>query len=373
MTLAAADLHRALRDAGVGFFTGVPDSLLASFCAHVAAAEPAEHHVVAANEGGAVAIAAGHHLATGEVPLVYLQNSGLGNLVNPALSLLARSVYAIPCVLLVGWRGEPGVPDEPQHVAQGRVTLQQLALLDVPALTLPADRGAAEECVREAVIGARDRSGPVAVVVGAGVLQRIPAVTDEASRLRREDVVIAALRAAPEDAIVVSTTGMISRELHEYRARTGATSTDFLTVGSMGHASSIALGVALARPTRPVVVLDGDGAALMHLGAFAVIGDCAPRHLKHVVLNNAAHDSVGGQPTAARTTRLAGVAAACGYRWTQEAESREGLESSLGELFAADGPALLDVRVARGARAGLGRPGGSLLERKRAFMAHVQP
>jgi phosphonopyruvate decarboxylase len=371
--LAPDQFHDWLVGAGVSFFTGVPDSLLKHYCAHLEAAVDGDRHVIAANEGSALALGIGHHLGTGGTPLVYLQNSGLGNLVNPVLSLAAPGVYAVPAVLLVGWRGEPDRPDEPQHLTQGRVTPQQLEVMDVPFRVLPTEPEQARDVAREVVALAGAQSRPSALLVRAGTFSAGPAggTGVELSDLGREEAVGAVLDAAGPDALVVATTGMIGREVFEHRARRGEPPRDFLTVGGMGHASSVALGLALSRPDRSVVLLDGDGAALMHLGALAVIGERAPANLRHVVLNNGAHDSVGGQPTAARAVDLPGIASACGYRAAESVSTARALADAVRRCLARPGPALVEVRVRRGARGDLGRPTSSPRENKAAFMAHA--
>lgn len=340
-----------LEKGGVGFFTGVPDSLLKSFCAWIAD-NRAGRHVIAANEGAAVALAAGRHLATGEAALVYMQNSGEGNAVNPLASLADPDVYSIPMVLLVGWRGEPGVHDEPQHVKQGKITLSLLETMGIPAEVLSENEDEALLQVRRMVKLAREESRPVALVARKGafagyVLQsRVPDVAP----LVREKAIEEVLSTLPEDAAVVSTTGMISREVYETRERRGeGHGRDFLTVGSMGHAVMIALGIAKARPERPVFCLDGDGAVLMHMGSLAIAGQSGAANLTHIVFNNAAHDSVGGQPTVAGAIDLAAVAAACGY-------NRPGA------------PVFKEIKVAKGARKDLGRPKEPPQVNKRLFM-----
>jgi len=347
--LSCTDFLNWLDAAGVDFFAGVPDSLLKDFCACLADTRPAASHVIAANEGGAVALAAGHWLATRRPALVYMQNSGQGNAVNPLASLADPDVYSIPMVLLVGWRGEPGIHDEPQHVKQGKITLSLFETLGIPVSVLPDTPDDAQRAVAESIRLALDGNRPVALVVRKGtfekhVLQNKPA---DIAPLRRETAVETVLQSLPPTAVVVSTTGMISREVYETRARLGHEhSRDFLTVGSMGHALMIALGIAKAQPARPVVCLDGDGASIMQMGNLAIAGQSGCPNLFHFVLNNAAHDSVGGQPTVGGTINLPAIAAACGYR----------VLSSLSFAPAPSAPSFLEIRVAKGARPDLGRP-----------------
>lgn len=348
----------ALEAAGVDRFVGVPDSLMKGFSAALAADVPAARHVIAANEGTAVAVAMGHALVSGRPALVYLQNSGLGNTVNPLLSLVDPEVYGVPMVLLIGWRGEPGVADEPQHVKQGRVTPAMLDAMEVPWQELHAGVEDVEGLVRGAVDGAVRREGPVAIVVRKGAFGAVDvdarvAAQDVASR---EEALTRIVAAIPDGAFVVSTTGMLSRELFELRVAAGSgDALDLLTVGGMGHASSIALGAALADPDREVWCLDGDGALLMHMGALAVIARSAGPRFHHVVFNNRVHDSVGGQPTAIDVVDVPALARAAGYRWAGRAESSAEMDAALPDI-AGSGPALLELVVRPGNRPDIGRP-----------------
>ena len=339
-----------LNELGVGFFTGVPDSLLKSFCAYVTD-NCGEKHVIAANEGGAVGLAAGHYLATGKPALVYMQNSGQGNAVNPLCSLADPDVYSIPMVLLVGWRGEPGVKDEPQHVKQGKVTVSLFETLGIPTEILPDDEFAALELTRQMVEKSKSESRPVALIVRKGLFAeyKLQDKKPDISALPREHAIEGILKSLPEDAVVVSTTGMISREVYETRERLGQDhSRDFLTVGSMGHAVMIALGIAMARPDRRVFCLDGDGASIMQMGNMAIAGQSGCANLTHIVFNNAAHDSVGGQPTVGGSVDLSAIAASCGYD----------VERALGDPHDLRGskPRFIEIKVAKGARGDLGRP-----------------
>ena len=360
---------------GAEFYTGVPDSQLRPLCDYLMNTYGTEplHHVIAANEGNAAALAAGYHLATGKTPVVYLQNSGEGNIINPAASLLHRQVYGIPAVFVVGWRGEPGDHDEPQHIYQGAVTLRLLEDLEIAHFEIGPETE--EEAVREAMEQFRPilaEGGSVAFVIGKGGLTyEGKAIYQNSYKMTREEAVRQIARAAGED-VVVSTTGKASRELFEFRAESGGGhSRDFLTVGSMGHASSIALGIALHRPDKRVWCLDGDGAMLMHMGAMAVIGQSCPGNLIHVVLNNGAHESVGGMPTAAGGLDLPGIARACGYPRAVTVETPEALEAALAEARARQELCLMEVKCAIGARADLGRPTATPRENKRAFMKRL--
>lgn len=368
----AAIFTQALKARGAGLFTGVPDSTLSSFCAYLSDNAQATEHVIAANEGNAVAIAAGHHLATGGLGVVYMQNSGLGNALNPLVSLAAPEVYRIPVLLVVGWRGEPGVHDEPQHAKQGGITLAQLDLIGVPYWIADAD--VALDTMLDAVFNAlRETNAPVAIVVRSGSFEKYAARRTVAmlSALRREEALRALLSLADSSDLLLATTGKASRELFELRAQAHEAQRDFLTVGSMGHVSSLALGVALGNPLRRVICLDGDGALLMHMGALAVIGQLKPRNLLHVLLNNGAHESVGGQPTAAGGIDFAKVAAACGYNAHFLARDIPSLRDAWDKAKQVSGPVLLEVQVAIGSRKELGRPSVPPCKTKELFMSYA--
>ena len=364
----------ALLDAD--FYTGVPDSQLKALCSFLMdqyGLDPARH-IIAANEGNAAALAAGYHLATGKVPVVYLQNSGLGNIVNPAASLLNEKVYGIPCLFIVGWRGEPGVHDEPQHLFQGEITLPLLNTLDIPYFVI--GKTTTEEQVQAKLAEYRAlfaQGKQAAFVVRKGALEYSgKTVCRNAHPMSREEAIGRILAAAGDDP-VVSTTGKASREVFEYRTAHGqGHGRDFLTVGSMGHSSSVALGISLQKPDRRVWCLDGDGAALMHLGAVAIIGANRPANLVHVVLNNEAHESVGGMPTVAGRVDLCAIARACGYPGAVSVDTTETLDKALAAVKAGHELALIEVKCALGARADLGRPTTTPQENKAAFMAWLE-
>lgn len=347
---------------GIELFCGVPDSLLKSFCAYLTDSQP-ERHVIAANEGGAIGLAAGHYLATDKMACIYMQNSGQGNAVNPLASLADPDVYSIPMVLLVGWRGEPGAHDEPQHVKQGKVTLTLFETLGIPVRVLPADEEGAFQAVDEMVAIAKNESRPVALVVRKGTFAeyKLQSIRENIVETPREEMIECIVREYGNEAVFVSTTGMISRELYETRVRMGQDhSRDFLTVGSMGHASMIAMGIARAKPDKMVICLDGDGASLMQMGNMAIVGQSGCENLLHIVLNNAAHDSVGGQPTVADEVNLSDIAQACGY---SVASFIPGVRTS-----AYGRPTFMEIRVSKGARKDLGRPKESPQVNKKLFM-----
>ncbi|USG61998.1 phosphonopyruvate decarboxylase [Sneathiella marina] len=364
-----------LKDTDIDFFTGVPDSLLKSFCAYVTDNTTEKNHVIASNEGAAVGLAIGYHLSTGKIPLVYFQNSGLGNAINPLMSLADSDVYSIPMLLLIGWRGEPGVPDEPQHVKQGRVLLEKLDAMEIPYWVLSGEEEDDLQSLQSAVLSARENNFPVALVAKKGSFAPYLQPEKEASSLplSREEGIQRIIDCTSTDDIIVATTGMASRELFEYRAHCDqGHQRDFLTVGGMGHTSQIALGISMQKPDRRVICLDGDGAALMHLGSMAIIGSSKCHNFKHIILNNGAHDSVGGQPTVGFTVSLSEIAKSCGYIRSDVVDNAEDLEQSLKEFLSSDGPALLEVKIKTGNRKDLGRPTISPTQNKENFMRFIQ-
>jgi phosphonopyruvate decarboxylase len=372
--IAPAAFHAALKRSGLTFFAGVPDSLLKDLCAFIADQVPAEDHVITANEGAAVALAAGYHLATGQPAVVYLQNSGTGNAINPLLSLADPAVYAIPMLLLIGWRGEPGATDEPQHVTQGRIQERLLEAIEVTYEVIGPDTEDVEGTIAAHVDAMRADPRPHALLIRKGTFAPYQLVGPALAPrpLSRTAAIEAVAAHAPPDAVVVSTTGFTSRELFDARERRGQPhSRDFLTVGSMGHASQIALGIAQRHGTRTVICLDGDGAVLMHMGNLAIIATRAPANMHHVVLNNGAHDSVGGQPTAAASVDLAGVARACGYRTSAVASTADELAALLDDHLSQPGPTFLEVRVQSDPTTTAGRPTSSPTDNKTALMREL--
>ena len=369
--LKCKNFYTLLIKNGIDFFTGIPDSLLKDFCAYITDNTKDENNIIVANEGNAVALAAGYHLATGKIGLVYMQNSGQGNAINPLTSLVDAEVYGIPVLLLIGWRGEPGKRDEPQHVKQGKITLGLLETLGIPHEILPDNIEKASKILRTAIDVLKQKHMPYALIVRKGTFEtcELKSTINYQFELSREDAIKLIIDYLGSQDIVVSTTGKTSRELFEYREelRQGHAK-DFLTVGSMGHSSQIALAIALSKPSRKVYCLDGDGALIMHMGSLSSIGLKSPKNFKHIVLNNCAHDSVGGQPTAGFNIDIPGIAKACGYKAVYYAEKRKELENRLRLLKAAQGPALLEIKVNKGARKNLGRPTTSPKENKKEFM-----
>jgi len=361
-----------LKAAGIDFFAGVPDSLLKNICAYITDNLPKEQNIIAANEGGAMGIAAGYHLSTGKIGVVYMQNSGEGNIINPLASLTDREVYNIPVLLLIGWRGRPGVHDEPQHVKQGKVTTGLLNTMGIDYSVLSKDEAQAAKQIAAAVNHMTRTNEPYALVIEKDTFEAytLQSKVDSALTLSREEAIETVVEALPAEAAVVSTTGMISRELFEIRERRGeGHGHDFLTVGSMGHASQIALGIALQQKHRPVFCFDGDGASIMHMGNMAITAQMQPKNMVHVVFNNGAHDSVGGQPTVGLDIDLPAVARAVGYRQVCSVKTKDELRQALTAV--AEGPVFLEVQVRKGNRKDLGRPTTTPVQNKEALMAFL--
>lgn len=364
----------ALREKGIDCFAGVPDSLLKNICAYITDHFDAAHNIIAANEGAAVGLAAGHYLATGQPACVYMQNSGEGNIINPLASLTDQEVYNIPVLLLIGWRGRPGVHDEPQHVKQGKVTTGLLNVMGVNYEVLSKEEDKAAKQIEKAAKALANKE-VFALVIEKDTFEDYKLQNVEVNDLSmsREDAIQTVAAALGEKDCIVSTTGMISRELFEYRAAMNqGHERDFLTVGSMGHASQIALGIALAQPERRVWCFDGDGAAIMHMGSMAIVANKAPKNYVHVVFNNGAHDSVGGQPTVGLKIDLPAVAKAVSYKAIYSVETKEYLQELLEKLKAQDGPVLLEVKVRKGNRKDLGRPTTTPIQNKEALMSFLK-
>lgn len=361
---------------GSDFYTGVPDSQLKALCNYLMdtyGIDP-KHHVIAANEGNCTALAAGYHLATGKVPVVYMQNSGEGNIINPVASLLNDKVYAIPVIFVVGWRGEPGIHDEPQHIYQGEVTLKLLEDMDIASFVIGKETTEEEmEAKMEEFRAILAKGKDVAFVIRKGALTDAPKVEyKNDNTMVREQIIQHIVKATGEDPII-STTGKASRELFETRVANGQSHKyDFLTVGSMGHSSSIALGVAVNKPGQKIWCVDGDGAVLMHMGSMAVLGANKPDNLVHVVINNGAHETVGGMPTVASEIDVVAIAKACGYPNAVSVDNFEDLDKELLAAKARNELSLIEVKCSIGAREDLGRPTTTALENKQNFMDYLK-
>ena len=354
------------------FYTGVPDSQLKALCNYLMNVYGIDekHHIIAANEGNCTALAAGYHLATGKVPLIYMQNSGEGNIINPTASLLNDKVYAIPAIFVIGWRGQPGIHDEPQHIYQGQITCDLLDLMDIENFTIDTDTTIEElENVMKEYEKLLKDGKQVAFVVKKGALSYDGEIKYQNDNdMVREEIIEHIVNVTGENPII-STTGKASRELFEIRERNNQSHKyDFLTVGSMGHTSSIALGVAINKPDEKVWCIDGDGSLLMHMGAMAVVGNFNPKNLVHVVINNEAHETVGGMPTAVNKTDLVEVAKACGYSYAVTVDNFKRLDEELNKVKSLDKLSFIEIKSSIGARDDLGRPTTTAIENKENFM-----
>ena len=356
---------------GIDFFAGVPDSLLKNICAYIADNLDDKHNIITANEGAAVALAAGYHLATGKVGCVYMQNSGEGNAVNPLASLTDKEVYHIPVLLLIGWRGRPGIHDEPQHVKQGKITTGLLNVLGINYEVLNKEEDFAKRQIDKAINSIRTTGEAYALVVEKDTFDSytLQNVIKNDLTLVREEAVQMVTKSLDKNDVVVSTTGMISRELFEYREAAGdGHQNDFLTVGSMGHASQIALGIALQKPNRKIFCFEGDGAVLMHTGSMAITASKKPNNFYHIVFNNGAHDSVGGQPTVALDIDLPAIAKAVGYPSVFSVDNQNELAEVLSKITSFPTPVFLEIKVKKGNRKDLGRPTTTPIQNKEALM-----
>lgn len=361
---------------GSDFYTGVPDSQLKALCNYLMDRYGIDkrHHIIAANEGNCTALAAGYHLATSKVPVVYMQNSGEGNIINPAASLLHEKVYAIPMIFVIGWRGEPGIHDEPQHIFQGEITLKLLEDMDITYCVVDINSTKKELYGTMEKFRNRLKEGKnVAFVIRKGALSYEKSVIYEnANHMTREEIIQHITAVSGTDP-VISTTGKTSRELFEIREAAGdGHQYDFLTVGSMGHSSSIALGIALNQHTKKIWCIDGDGAALMHMGAMALIGANKPKNLVHIIINNRAHETVGGMPTVAGQIDLVTIATGCGYPKSVRVSSLRELDKELNSAKSRKELTMIEALCSIGARKDLGRPTTTAEENKRGFMEYLR-
>lgn len=371
--LNPSEFYNFLNSININFFTGVPDSLLKSFCGYISDHSPEASHVIAANEGGAIGIGIGYHLATGNVPMIYMQNSGLGNSINPLISLSDRDVYSIPMIILIGWRGEPKVKDEPQHIKQGKIMLPMIESMDMHYEVLTGNIDDDQKIVKSLLNHAIEIQGPVFLIAKKGVFEsyeynQTEHLAAKEISISREDAIKQIIPTLPNDALVIATTGMASREIFELRENTDSNhGFDFLTVGGMGHASQIAFGLALQSKRKNIVCIDGDGAAIMHLGSMAINGKYAPKNFKHILLNNGAHDSVGGQPTVGFDINFSNLARSFGYKVVNNSCKKE-ISLLVEELINIEGPSFLEIKTKLGSRANLGRPTNTPIENKKLFM-----
>lgn len=360
---------------GVSKFSGVPDSLLKYFCAYVSDNSEKGSHIITANEGSAIGLAAGQYVASGKPSLVYMQNSGFGNALNPLLSLADPEVYGVPMILMIGWRGEPGVKDEPQHIKQGSKMIPLLMACDIPYFILNSNEENIPDYVGKVTKCAKDNYSPVVILVQKNTFSSYKSKQkqNEVSEILRESAIEEIVSISDEYDLFVSTTGMPSRELFEIREIRGEQhNKDFLTVGSMGHASMIALGLSQSFKKGNVFCIDGDGSSIMHMGNITSIGQSNNENLIHVVLNNGSHDSVGGQPTCANEISLPTIAKACGYKTANSVSRLKQIKLLIKKLKESIGPHFLEIKIKKGSRDDLGRPTSSPRENLDFLMQFIE-
>ncbi|SDA58392.1 phosphonopyruvate decarboxylase [Lachnospiraceae bacterium G11] len=372
--MLASDFLDILKENGIDVVTGVPDSTLKSLCDEINAGDRFKHYV-AANEGAAVGVAMGTYLGTGKPACVYMQNSGEGNAINPLASLANKEVYGIPMLLLIGWRGEPGVHDEPQHVYQGQITCELMDLMGIKYSVVDRDYTTGDlDRILKVAKGEFEKGNQFALIIKKDALTKsCDFKWDNGFRMVREEALGKILKVLPRDVKIISTTGKISRELYDQsNALFGNHDNLFMTVGGMGHASMIAFGVATNRADLKIVCVDGDGAALMHMGSMAFLADNAPKNFYHIVINNNAHESVGGMPTGCMNVDFAAVAKTLGYKKTVKITSLDEIDVIGKDVSdALEGPILYEVMVSLGARADLSRPKESAADNKKSFMRNM--
>ncbi len=375
MGIQPLDFFNILARNNIDFFTGVPDSILKEFCLCIDDKVPKDRHVIAANEGNAIALAAGYYLATSRLPLVYMQNSGFGNAINPILSLCDSEVYSIPVLILMGWRGEPGVLDEPQHIKQGKVQIDLLNATDIPFEIISKNEKNIEKKLICGIHKALGENKPFVLLVKKGSFEsyRVTPPCLVEKLMTREEALETILSLLPKDIILVSTTGKTSREIFEIRERNNEPHyKDFLIVGSMGHCSSVALGIALAKPNRKVICIDGDGSLIMHMGNLSTVGKLKPSNFLHVLINNKVHESVGGQETSAKYIDIPNIVKSNGYQKITSVKNSSQLKNEFIEFIKSEGPSFLEVKVKPGSRTDLGRSTINPIDNKRVFMDYIK-
>jgi len=374
MVITCEQLFEIFKKNNIDFFTGVPDSTFKDWMTFLADNhEKRLTNRIAPSECEAIAFASGYNLSTGKIPVVYMQNSGLGKTINPLTSLADKEVYSIPLLLMIGWRGEPGKNDEPQHKKMGRIMLPLLDILEIPYQILPQDLSGIEKIITEMTQKAREISAPTAIIIKSGTLEKYQSIKQKINKyeMTREDALLLIADFLKEKDIIVSTTGKCSRELYEYRLRKGQSQRDFLQVGSMGCCASQAFEIACQKKDRRVFAFDGDGAVLMQLGSLSAIGNYKPSNFYHIVFDNESHDSTGGQPSLSSNVNLQRVALACGYEGSLQVDNKYDLIETLKVLDKIKGPYMLVVKCNPGSRQDLGRPKSTPKENKEAFIKHI--
>jgi len=372
MPIKPSEFFNILIDNGVDFFTGVPDSLLKDICLYIDNNVSNNEHIIAANEGSAIALAAGYYLGKkSSLPLVYMQNSGFGNAINPLLSLCDPEVYSIPMLVMIGWRGFPGVKDEPQHKKQGKVQLDLMKSMDFKYEILSNEIEEYNNKILNLINYAKENNRPAFLLIKKGTFGKVLGKNNKLyqEEMTRQDALEIILDIVGSNSPIISTTGKTSREIFEIRKKNNQPhDQDFLTVGSMGHCSSIALGISVAQPNTKVICIDGDGSMLMHLGSLTSIASLNPKNLLHILMNNKVHESVGGQETAAKNIDLSSIVSSLGTINTSKAINRIELKDELTALINVDGPSFLEVVIKPGSRKDLGRPDIKPIDIKEKFI-----
>lgn len=372
--MKSEELCKVFQNEGLTFFTGVPDSTFSGFVNLLLGMNGnGVTHVIASNECEAVAIASGYHLATGSLAVVYMQNSGEGHVLNPLTSLCDKAVYSIPLIMMIGWRGEPGQKDEPQHEVMGKVMLPLLEILNIPYCMVPDNIGDAKYVIAEMKNKAVENKNPVALIIRQGTIENCGLLNLENSiyDMNREDAIKTIVDNLTGMEVIVSTTGKTSRELFEYRISRDKEPIDFYTIGSMGCAASIGLGIALEKKNKMIYVFDGDGSVIMHMGTLATIGHCKPDNYYHIVFDNSAYDSTGGQPTTSPALDFGKIALGCGYNYVKTVFTKNELMTEINLIRDIRGPVMVIVKIKKGARANLGRPSISPIKNKEYFMEYL--
>tara|TARA_B110000014_G_C20126606_1_gene600859 strand:- start:377 stop:1507 length:1131 start_codon:yes stop_codon:yes gene_type:complete len=369
--------YKSLKSRKIDFYAGVPDSLLKYFCFYVSENIKPENHIIAANEGNALSLGIGYHLATNNIPLIYFQNSGLGNIINPLLSLADSDVYSIPMLLLIGWRGEPGVKDEPQHKKQGRVTLSLLKTMEIPYEIIGPDNNNndVDLIVSDISKSIKLHNKPHAIVIKKNTFSEYKIKNNKKSKysLNREESIQAICKNIDKDDVIVTTTGFTSREFFEYKAQSNINSLhDFLVIGGMGHASQIALGLALKKQNKIIYCLDGDGSLIMHMGSLAINASLGVKNFKHIIFNNGCHESVGGQPTVGHNINFQLIAKGCGYKSVLQAKTINEIKSCIQEIKKNNCSTFLEIMISEGHNKKLGRPTKTPQEIKSLLMNFIK-
>lgn len=364
------NLYQFLKSRDIEFYSGVPDSLMQNWLLTLQRNATESNHIIAVNEGAAVALAAGYYLSTGKLPVVYMQNSGLGNAVNALTSITDKEIYSIPLLLFIGWRGAPGIHDEPQHKKMGRITEDMLRVLEIPSFILEEEESQAFPTVENAANMAMQQQCAVAILVKENVFSKQGADARSSEyKLSRERAIDLLLDGCNEDDVLICTTGKASRELYDLNQNKPAPLPKiFYSIGGMGLANQIALGIDLQKRFR-IIMLDGDGAMLMHLGTAATIGQLASENYIHIVLNNGCHESVGGQPTEGFDIDLCHIASACGYRDVTLVTNEQQLQDWIAGPLNKPGKKFLEIRMNATCRDKLPRVSGPFTERKELLMS----